>query len=425
MRRAAAAAAEGLPRYGGPALYAGRPRAARLGALREAPARSLAGLSERDLSHLWEGQRFPPEALSTTYGERLRVVYRGRKGRGPGPDFRDAVIEAGGRSLRGDVELHLRASDFRRHGHHLDPAYDGLALHLVFWADEAETRLAGGGSVTVAALGSWVERRSQEIRGWLERPALWSEPCRGAPERMGGEAIGATLERLGDLRFRLRARGFRGAIAAGEGEAALWGALLEALGYGGNREAFAALARRLPWPELAAGLRGVRADGRSAEAGSLLERAARGPPPLAWRVAAARPGNHPARRLRAAALLAAGWAERGPAPALRGLLDAAPGEAVSALTVRERGTALVGRGRALELLTNAVLPFFAAAGGEGGERALALYRALPRPVAYGSVRHLDEAVGGAVRVDGRRQQGMLFLLRNYCSRGRCGTCPLS
>jgi len=54
-----------------------------------------------------------------------------------------------------------------------------------------------------------------------------------------------------------------------------------------------------------------------------------------------------------------------------------------------------------------------------------LARALPRPAAYGPVRHLDDALGGAVRVDARRQQGMLFLRRHYCTQGRCGSCPLS
>ncbi len=89
------------------------------------------------------------------------------------------------------------------------------------------------------------------------------------------------------------------------------------------------------------------------------------------------------------------------------------------------GLTLIGAGRAVEMLTNAVLPFFAAGMEPRPGRMLQLFRALPRPAAYGAIRHLDEAVGGAVRVDARRQQGMLFLLRSYCSQGRCGSCPLS
>ena len=98
---------------------------------------------------------------------------------------------------------------------------------------------------------------------------------------------------------------------------------------------------------------------------------------------------------------------------------------MASLTIRGWGRTLVGAGRAVEMLTNAVLPTFAAGTEPRPGRALELYRGLPRPAAYGTVRHLDEAVDGAVRVDARRQQGMLFLLRSYCSQGRCGNCPLS
>ena len=91
-----------------------------------------APLSERELARLWRDQTFPPAALVTSEGEKLRVIYRGRSGGGPGPDFRDALIAAPGVLLRGDVELHVLSSDFRRHGHHRDPAYAGVALHVVF-----------------------------------------------------------------------------------------------------------------------------------------------------------------------------------------------------------------------------------------------------------------------------------------------------
>ena len=115
--------------------------------------------SEADLVHLWEGQRFPAALLLTRHGERLRVVYRGRRQQGPGPDFRDAIIAAPACLLSGDIEVHVQASNFRRHGHHLDPAYDNVILHLVFWDDES-VRLAirdDGPGFSVSVLASLVE----------------------------------------------------------------------------------------------------------------------------------------------------------------------------------------------------------------------------------------------------------------------------
>ena len=382
-------------------------------------------LTERDIAHIWEGQRFPPQALATVDGQPLTVLYRGLPGRGPGPDFRDAVIETPRSTLRGDVELHLRASDFRRHGHHRDPAYDGLALHLVYWADEGiNTLLASGRRVPLAALAPWVERRSGEIRRWLERPALWREPCRSAPARMGNAAVAAVLDRLGDIRFRRRTAELRRALRRGEPEEVLYGAVLEAIGYGGNREPFRLLALRLPWRQMRRSLAALPAGERGGAALEMMLEAAAQPPALPLRSAGLRPGNQAARRLEGAALLLAPHAEAGLASGLIAALDGDRTGAVARLTVRQ-GRTLIGGGRALEVLTNAVLPFLAAGGGDGRTRAMELYRTLPRPSAYGAVRHLDDALGGAVRVDARRQQGMLFLRRHYCTQGRCGRCPLS
>ncbi len=87
-------------------------------------------LSEAELSTIWAGQKFPPEALSTPDGRCVRVLHPGRRVGGPGPDFRDAVVTVDGRERRGDVELHVRASAFRAHGHATDAAYARLALHV-------------------------------------------------------------------------------------------------------------------------------------------------------------------------------------------------------------------------------------------------------------------------------------------------------
>lgn len=396
-----------------------------------APAHTASALSEGALAHLWEGQRFPPQALTTRGGERLRVVYRGRPGGRAGPDFRDAIIAAPWGLLQGDVELHVRASDFRRHGHHRDPAYDRLALHVVFWDDEGQdTLLASGRRVPLAALTPWLEGRAREIERWLARPARWREPCRSAPERLGPAAVAAALDRLGDIRFRQKAAALGRALRDQSPDDALWRGLLEALGYGGSREAFRLLGERLPWREMARPLAAVPVGERLPLARRLLLAAAGleaggDAPPLPWR-RGTRPGNDPRRRLEGAAHLAARFAGAGPLAALLAPLRQGAKEGLRPLLAALTVPALIGPGRAQEVLANVVLPLAAALGERGLEAAAeALYRRLPLPARYGAVRHLHQAVGGAVAVNARRQQGMLYLLRQYCSRGGCGPCPLS
>jgi hypothetical protein len=424
-------------------------------------------LSERDLARLWLDQTFPAEALVTGAGERLRVIYRGRPGAGAGPDFRDAVITAAGGLLQGDVELHVRSSDFNRHGHYRDPRYARVVLHLVFHDDEGRpTSLPGGGLAAVVALGDWARGRAAEIERWLHRPALWREPCFSSLGRLGLPEVSATLERLGGMRFRQKAAAFvkrlreleaeeRGVEEGGEtrepdggllpsssflhraAEQVLWEALLEALAIGSAQAEFQLLARRLPWAELRARLVPVPAPGRGEEAWRLLARAAGAMPLLERR--GGRPADRTEKRLQGAAQLAARFAGNGLLPAVVDILEGAraglkqaeargPSESrtVASLAALLTVPGLIGRSRAVEMAGNAVLPCLAALGPEAGtRRAEALYRGLPLPARYGAVRHLHEAVGGALAVNFQRQQGMLYLLKQYCTQGGCGRCPLS
>ena len=400
------------------------------------------GLAEADLRFLWEGQRLPSGCLVTRHGEALQVVYRGRASTGPGPDFRDAVLaDAASELRRGDIEVHLRASGFRLHGHHRDPRYDNLVLHLV-WEDDdgGDTLLSCGRRVPVVALAPWLGRRAQEVERWLKQPTLWQEPCLSAVRRLGAIEVSRALDRLGDLRFRRKQEALRRALTAdtpGGEEGVVWRALLAALGQREHSEAFASLADALPVEELRASIsRGD--DPAAAVQAALLTEFERLPvsiKPLGPR----RPAADPRRRLAGAARLLARCGLEGLAGYGRRWLEEAQGRAgapgLEAWVVRvEGGPALIGRGRALEVVANAVLPFLAALGQERGEAtlealALALYRRLPEPQAYGATAFLDGALRSpeGTRLSGgvRRRQGLLYLFKEYCTQGGCGRCPLS
>ncbi len=378
------------------------------------------GGGERELARLWLEARLPPAALRTRGGQPLRVVFRGLPNPGPGPDFRHALVATADGLQRGDVEVHVLASDFRRHGHHLDPAYDGLVLHVVLWDDTGEdTALACGRRVPVVAVGPHLESPGRQP---------WQEPCRSAVRRLGADEVARLLDKMGEMRLRQKAYRLGRSLAAVGGEEALCHALVEACGYGGNEEAFRRLAASLSWQRLRRAL--VAAPFSRAPSLALNALLAllpgRQPRPLHPQ----RPVNRPQRRLGALACLLAGLAGPGLSPSL--LPPVRAGDArrlLAALTVRGPWGS-IGRGRAVELAVNAVLPFALALAEEARDRSLAaavlrLYRSLPRPGRYGCTRHLDEALGGAVPLGAQRGQGMLYLFRHYCSRGGCGRCPLS
>jgi hypothetical protein len=401
-------------------------------------------ISEAELSWIWEGQRYPEGALLGRDGAAVAVLNPGQKGAGPGPDFRNAVVRIGGEERKGDVELHVRASSYLQHGHHLDPGYDGLVLHVVFLDDVGgASPLACGETAPVAAFAPWVEARSADIASWLGRPPLWREPCQTAAVRFGRAGVAEQLRLAGRARFLARME-YLEALAAGEGEGeAIWQAVMEALGYGGDRDGFLRLARALPASLLRDLILRLPQEAQATLEDALLSVGglSRAPAPLAGllppalrpglRSGGGRPANRPQNRLAAAALLFLRARGDIAAYALQTVREAGSvRELIShwSASRRGRGSATLGVGRSIEILLNAVLPF-AARQYELREHSLELAAGLPALPPYGKTAFLERNLAPG---DGKRpvkgaldQQGLLDLHARWCSQGGCGKCPLS
>jgi len=95
------------------------------------------------LQHIWEQGLYEAHALRTTDGDEVQVLRAGRIQRDSGPDVIDAQLRIGGQLWAGTVELHLRSSEWKAHGHHLDAAYENVIMHVVYEHD-AEARTLSG-----------------------------------------------------------------------------------------------------------------------------------------------------------------------------------------------------------------------------------------------------------------------------------------
>ena len=375
-------------------------------AFAEAPAAYAAARGEAALAERWfAGLR---GLSSVEDGRRLRIRFPGVPAPGYGPDARDAVIELDGAELCGDVELHLRASGWRAHGHYEDPAYARVVLHVVEENDGGAlvTRHASGRAIPLAVAAP--SAAAAPLPGFLP-------PCAATAAR---SSPAPALERL--ALERLRAKTSRaGHWAAARGPApVLYALALETLAGRRNREAFAEVARRLPLPALLDRAPAGAGEERAETFAAALREAANGLP-LARH--GGRPAAAPERRLEALGGLAArlwpgpgaGWPEALAAPASIPRALRAPG---------------IGAAAALELAVNAVLPAALGAGLWPEEAALARFLALPAPAPYGQLRSLagwlsageDDPLGRAATL-----QGALQLHARHCARGACGACPLS
>lgn len=90
---------------------------------------------EKLLHYVWKHRILPLGSLSTTDGRRVEVIDPGMHNHDGGPDFFNAKVLVEGILWAGNVEIHLRSSDWFRHGHDTDAAYDGVVLHVVQDAD--------------------------------------------------------------------------------------------------------------------------------------------------------------------------------------------------------------------------------------------------------------------------------------------------
>lgn len=91
-------------------------------------------MNEQFLSYLWKYRQINA-GLRTEAGDLLTILHPGDQNRDSGPDFFNARLRIGNTIWAGNVEIHVRASDWYRHGHQTDPAYDNTILHVVYEHD--------------------------------------------------------------------------------------------------------------------------------------------------------------------------------------------------------------------------------------------------------------------------------------------------
>lgn len=94
---------------------------------------------EKLLHYAWKHKILPFRELRTTDGQTLEIIHPGSSNPNAGPDFFNAKVKIGGVLWAGNVELHMRSSDWFRHGHQDDAAYDNVILHVATAVDSEVT----------------------------------------------------------------------------------------------------------------------------------------------------------------------------------------------------------------------------------------------------------------------------------------------
>jgi hypothetical protein len=98
-------------------------------------------MTERLLQFIWQFQYFNKNDLSTTADEKLQIIIPGLFNSNQGPDFLQATIRIGSTKWVGNIELHLKTSDWKRHRHERDKNYNNVILHVVWENDTEESSI--------------------------------------------------------------------------------------------------------------------------------------------------------------------------------------------------------------------------------------------------------------------------------------------
>jgi len=106
-------------------------------------------ITEDLLYYLWKFRLFNHENLKTISQETVKVVEPGFHNKDAGPDFEGAKILIGETLWAGNVEMHVKSSDWNLHGHYYDRAYDSVVLHVVFEHDKPIFRSDGSPIPTI------------------------------------------------------------------------------------------------------------------------------------------------------------------------------------------------------------------------------------------------------------------------------------
>lgn len=94
-------------------------------------------MKEEFLHYVWQFQKFSPKSLQTTSQSPINIIKVGTANHNAGPDFLMAQLEIEGQLWAGNVEIHIKSSDWYAHHHEIDSPYENVILHVV-WQHDAE-----------------------------------------------------------------------------------------------------------------------------------------------------------------------------------------------------------------------------------------------------------------------------------------------
>ena len=129
-------------------------------------------MKEDFLHYLWKFKKFDTSNLTTSNGEKLTIENSGSYLQLAGPDFFNSQITIENQKWAGNVEIHLKSSDWYVHHHERDSNYDSVILHVV-WDHDVEIYRKNNTEIPVLILKNLVSKETLNNYQSLVSPKSW------------------------------------------------------------------------------------------------------------------------------------------------------------------------------------------------------------------------------------------------------------
>lgn len=201
------------------------------------------------IAKIWENRDFKGSELHSLDGKKIEVLSVGIENQEEGADFRNAQIRIDGEIISGDIEIHVRSSDWILHKHQLNPKYDRVILHVVMWHDAKTLMTKKYNDERVPIVELCDQLSSDIVDIWQKYKSDGKGLIQSNPylqyKIMDREKLARLLDEMGDLRFEEKVKRFEERLATKTFEQLIYTGLFEAAGYSKNRIPFLKLTKSI------------------------------------------------------------------------------------------------------------------------------------------------------------------------------------
>lgn len=200
-------------------------------------------MQEDFLHYLWKHKKFDVLNIQTSEYEDIEIINVGQHNLNSGPDFFNAQLRIANQLWAGNVEVHIKSSDWFVHHHEKDKAYDNVILHVV-WEHDTDIYRKDNSKLPTLVLKDYVSEESvRAYKALLSNKVSWIN-CENDFSEVDDFIIQNWLERLYFERLESKSKSIEELLtkSSNNWEAVLFKLLTKSFGLKVNGDAFFSLA---------------------------------------------------------------------------------------------------------------------------------------------------------------------------------------